>query len=151
MVGGPCSPNTLNIWLKKGFLVQTGLLPNLALTLCSPTTLIYCGSAHTVPQGLCTCFPLPGTAPSTLVTELPLTQGLWIQDCKPVSTTFTFISDLPQTVLSFLGGLVIPYFAKKMWSVEINSSTSLILLWRNVSLGFHSAPIPYSFELSEKA
>lgn len=46
-------------------------------------------SAHTVPRGLYMCFPLSWTAPSTLVTELPLSQGLWIQDCKPVSTTLT--------------------------------------------------------------
>lgn len=79
MVGGPCSPNTLKIWLKKGCLVQSSLLPNLALTLCSPSTLISCGSTHTVPQGLSMCFPRLWTVPSTLVTELPLYQGLWIQ------------------------------------------------------------------------
>ena len=128
---------------------------NPATLLCTPTTLIFpCGLAPPCHRAFARAFLSPGPLPPLQSQSYPCPKEFAFKTAdlyQPHSLVPHFIPHSPRTVLPFLGGRVIPYFGKKLRSVEINSSKYLFLLWRNVFLGFHSPPIPYFLELSEKA
>ena len=123
------SSYTLEMQLKRGCLIHTGLFPTWS-------QLCFLYSNHADLLRICphhATEPLPvfsflGSlyASHGIITCTLITLDSRFQTC--VSHIHQFIPHLPQAVLPFLDSLVIPYFGKRLWSVEINSSKQLFRL-----------------------
>lgn len=74
----------------------------------------------------------------------------WMEDWTGLSHLNWFFPHLPATALPFLAGLLVPSFAKKLRSDQMNASHQLFPLWENAVPRFRSVPHPYYFELPEE-